>query len=174
MGHSDPTNKPWTIAKIKELNPATVLDCGAGAGIYLDLIKKEIGNNVIVDAVEVWMPYIEQFDLANRYNSLYNIDLRKMSNFNYDLVILGDVLEHMTENDALKVWDLVASQAKYAIISIPIIHYHQDAINGNPYEVHVEEDWNTEKVLQKFKNIVEYVEFPQTGVFVANFYDKEQ
>jgi hypothetical protein len=173
MGHSDPTNKPWTIAKIKELNPSTVLDCGAGAGIYLDLIRKEIGSDVIVDAVEIWNPYIEQFDLYKRYNSLYNIDLREISNFNYDLVILGDVLEHMTESDALKVWDLVASQAKYAIISIPIIHYHQDAINGNPYEIHVEEDWNTEKVLQKFKNIVEYVEFPQTGVFVAKFYETE-
>jgi len=173
MGHSDPTNKPWTISKIKELNPTTVLDCGAGAGIYLDLIRKEIGDNVIVDAVEVWMPYIEQFNLANRYNSLHNIDLREISNFRYDLVILGDVLEHMTEEEALKVWDLVASQAKYAIISIPIIHYHQDAINGNPYEVHVEEDWNTEKVLKKFKNIVEHVEFPQTGVFVAKFYEEK-
>jgi hypothetical protein len=166
MGHSDPTNK--------EINPSTVLDCGAGAGVYLDLIRNQIGSDVVVDAVEVWMPYIQQFGLDKRYNSLYNIDLREVYNFNYDLVILGDVLEHMTEDDALKVWDLVASQAKYAIISIPIIHYHQDAINGNPYEVHVEEDWNTEKVLQKFKNIVEYQEFPQTGVFVAKFYDKEQ
>lgn len=174
MGQSDPTNKPWTIAKIKELNPSTVLDCGAGAGVYLDLIRSEIGSDVVVDAIEVWVPYIEKFSLNKRYNSLYNIDLREVSNFNYDLVILGDVLEHMTEDEALKVWDLIASQAKYAIISIPIVHYHQDAINGNPYEVHVEEDWNTKRVLQKFKNIVEYQEFPQTGVFVAKFYDKEQ
>lgn len=169
MGHSDPTNKPWTIEKIVQLNPATVLDCGAGAGVYLDLIREHMGNDVIVDAVEVWEPYIKQFNLSSRYNNLYHTDLRDISNFNYDLVILGDILEHMTESDAVSVWNKISKQARYAIISIPIIHYHQDAINGNPYEVHVEEDWNVDRVLQKFNNIVEYKSFPQTGVFVAKF-----
>ena len=75
----------------------------------------------------------------------------------------------MSEAEAIKLWDKISKQAKHAIISIPIIHYHQDAINGNPYEVHVEEDWNTEKVLEKFHSIIEHVEFPVTGVFVARF-----
>lgn len=169
MGYSDPTNKPWTQEKIKELNPKTVLDVGAGQGVYLDLIRSSMGNDVEVHAVEVWQPYIDQFNLTNRYNRLYAMDVRSMENFEYDLVILGDILEHMSESEAIKLWDKISKQAKYAIISIPIIHYHQDAINGNPYEVHVEEDWNTDKVLEKFHSIIEHVEFPVTGVFVARF-----
>jgi hypothetical protein len=66
-------------------------------------------------------------------------------------------------------WNRISEEAKYALISIPIIHYEQGAINDNPYEVHVEEDWFTEKILQKFSNIVEYKEFSQTGVFIAKF-----
>lgn len=128
-----------------------------------------MGDAVEVHAVEVWQPYIDQFNLVNRYNRLYSMDVRQMENFEYDLVILGDILEHMSEQEAIKLWDKISKQAKYAIISIPIIHYHQDAINGNPYEVHVEEDWNTEKVLEKFHSIIEHVEFPVTGVFVARF-----
>jgi len=169
MGFSDPTNKPWTQSKIVELNPKTVLDVGAGQGIYLNLIRESLGQDVIVTAVEVWQPYIDQFNLQNRYDYLYPVDIRDITNFKYDLVILGDILEHMPEDDAIALWDRISKQAKYAIISIPIIHYHQDAINGNPYEIHVEEDWNTERVLNRFHSIVEHVEFPVTGVFVAKF-----
>lgn len=169
MGFSDPTNKPWTQEKIIELKPTTVLDVGAGQGVYLDLIRQGLGAGVIVNAVEVWQPYIDQFDLENRYDKLFAMDVRDLTNFAYDLVILGDVLEHMSEDSAVELWDRISQQARHAIISIPIIHYHQDAINGNPYEVHVEEDWNTERVLKTFKGIVEHKEFPVTGVFIAKF-----
>ena len=156
MGFSDPINKPWTQEKIIELKPTSVLDVGAGQGVYLDLIRQGLGAGVIVNAVEVWQPYIDQFDLENRYNKLFAMDVKNMTNFAYDLVILGDVLEHMSEQSAVELWDRISQQAKYAIISIPIIHYHQDAINGNPYEIHVEEDWNTERVLSTFKGIIEH------------------
>ena len=169
MGFSDPINKPWTQEKIIELKPTTVLDVGAGQGVYLDLIRQGLGAGVIVNAVEVWQPYIDQFDLENRYDKLFAMDVKNMTNFAYDLVILGDVLEHMSEQSAVELWDRISQQAKYAIISIPIIHYHQDAINGNPYEIHVEEDWNTERVLSTFKGIIEHKEFPVTGVFIAKF-----
>ena len=169
MGFSDPINKPWTQEKIIELKPTTVLDVGAGQGVFLDLIIQGLGAGVIVNAVEVWQPYIDQFDLENRYDKLFAMDVKNMTNFAYDLVILGDVLEHMSEQSAVELWDRISQQAKYAIISIPIIHYHQDAINGNPYEIHVEEDWNTERVLSTFKGIIEHKEFPVTGVFIAKF-----
>ena len=169
MGYSDPENKPWALEKIREIDPKTVLDCGAGAGTYLDLIKANLGYQTIVVGVEAWYPYIIKYDLEDRYDILYPIDIRDMASFQYDLVILGDILEHMSEDDAVLLWNRISEEAKYALISIPIIHYEQGAINDNPYEVHVEEDWTTEKVLQKFSNIVEYKEFSQTGVFIAKF-----
>lgn len=169
MGFSDPENKPWAAEKIKEINPSTVLDVGAGQGVYLDIIRRDLGDKVNVVAVEVWKPYIEQFNLIQRYDKVIESDIRNINDFNYDLVIFGDILEHMSEEDALNVWDMVSRQAKSAIISIPIIHYHQDAINNNPYEVHVEEDWNVDRVLEKFSHIVEYKEFQVTGTFIAKF-----
>jgi cyclopropane fatty-acyl-phospholipid synthase-like methyltransferase len=173
MPYSDPTNKPWTIEKLKEINPRTVLDVGAGSGTYIDIIREHLGSEVYVEAVEVWEPYIKEFKLESKYGAVWNRDVREFKVFPYDLVIFGDILEHMTEAEAVELWEKVSQTASYAIISIPIVHYHQGAEFGNPYEVHVEEDWNTERVLQKFKNIVEYAEFPQTGVFVAKFKEME-
>jgi 2-polyprenyl-3-methyl-5-hydroxy-6-metoxy-1,4-benzoquinol methylase len=169
MGTSHPENKDWVKEKIVQLNPKTILDIGAGNGTYYDLLKPVLDQDTIIDAVEIWQPYIDEFNLHSKYNNLYKTDVREFKNFGYDLVILGDVLEHMTEYDAVELWESISKMAKYAIISIPIIHYHQDAVNGNPYEVHVEEDWNTDRVLNKFKNIVEHKEFTQVGAFVGKF-----
>jgi hypothetical protein len=169
MGYSNPENKLWAQQKIIELKPTTVLDVGAGQGTYLNLIRDGLGAGVIVNAVEVWQPYIDEFNLLSRYDKLFPIDVREMTNFGYDLVILGDVLEHMSESDALILWERISKQAKYGMISIPIVHYHQDAINGNPYEVHVEEDWTVERVLEKFSHIIEHKKFEVTGTFIAEF-----
>jgi hypothetical protein len=169
MGYSNPENKPWAQQKIIELSPTTVLDVGAGQGTYLNLIRDGLGSGVIVNAVEVWQPYIDQFDLVNRYDKLFAMDVREMTNFKYDLVILGDILEHMSESQAIDLWSRISKEARYAIISIPIVHYHQDAINGNPYEIHVEEDWTVEKVLEKFSHIIEHKKFEVTGTFIAKF-----
>jgi hypothetical protein len=166
MPYSDPANKDWTIEKIKELKPKRVLDVGAGAGTYGSLIKDALPG-VIVDAIEVWEPYIIDFNLRDRYDNVFLVDAREHEDFNYDLVIFGDILEHMTEAEAVRVWEKALSQAGTCIVSIPIIHYHQGEEFGNPYEVHVEEDWDAERVLARFRNIFEYKNFDVTGVFFA-------
>lgn len=169
MPTSDPTNKLWSVRKIKAINPRTVLDVGTGMGDYLELIKTYISSDVVVHGVEVWEPYVEEYSLKERYDQLFIQDVREMTEFNYDLVILGDVLEHMPEDDAVKLWDAISKQARYAIISIPIGHHPQGAWGGNPYEIHHEEDWSIERVLKAFSGIIEYKEFEITGVFVAKF-----
>jgi len=169
MPYSDPDNKPWTTEKIKEINPKTVLDVGAGAGVYLDIIKNNLENDVSVEAVEIWEPYIKEFNLESKYNIVWNKDVRLFKEFSYDLVIFGDIMEHMTKEDAVKLWDNVSKTAGSAIISIPIVHYPQGHEHGNPYEEHVKDDWTTQEVLDTFSNITEYKEFDVTGVFIARF-----
>ena len=122
-----------------------------------------------MDGIEAWEPYVEKFQLKERYNNLFIKDARDHENFDYDIVIFGDVLEHMPEKDAVKLWDKMSKQARYAIISIPIIHHPQGPYEGNPYEVHHEEDWNTDRVLEKFNGIIEHKEFQVTGTFIAKF-----
>ncbi len=176
MPYSDPTNKPWTLQKIEELIPNFVLDVGAGAGVYGRLIREQIagfnpniGSMKRLDAIEVWEPYISRFNLESIYDSVIRADVREWNDFSYDLVIFGDILEHMSKADAVKVWDKVRKQARAAIISIPIVHYPQGEAEGNPYEVHVEDHWTTQDILDTFDGITEHIEFDVTGVFLAKF-----
>ena len=80
----------------------------------------------------------------------------------------------MTKEEAIELWDKVSKTARYAIISIPIIHYPQGHEHGNPYEEHVKDDWSSEEVLETFSNIKEYKEFDITGVYIARFKDESE
>jgi SAM-dependent methyltransferase len=139
-----------------------ILDIGAGSGTYLKLIKED--NEICKDAnwvaVEVWPPYIEKFNLQSRYNSVLNVDVRKLD---YDqlekfsVAIAGDVLEHMSKYEAINLVNSILDKCETLIISIPIKHYPQDAVNNNPYEVHVKDDWSHDEVVDTWsKNIINY------------------
>jgi len=167
-GNSMPEGKPYAIQRIIEMNPSSVLDVGAGRGAYATILYPFLPN-LVIDALEVWGPYIEKYGLEKKYRNVYLADAREHDDYGYDLVIFGDILEHMPKEDALSLWDKVSQQANFALISIPIVHMPQDEIDGNPYEVHEEEDWSVESVLAEFKNIVEYRAFTETGVFIAYF-----
>lgn len=142
------------LTRLKELNPDSMLDIGCGAGTYADLFAREFPNAYRI-GVEVWEPYVEQFDLGSKYDHLIIEDVRDMEPWPHaDVVVLGDVLEHMPESDALDVWDEARRVAYRAVyLSIPIVRYPQGALEGNPHEIHVKEDWTHEEVLSTFPGI---------------------
>ena len=169
MPHSSEEGKVDTAEWVKKIDAKTVLDIGPGAGRYSDLFKE---NNITfekINSVEVWEPYVSKYGLLDKYDNVFIEDARNWEDFNYDLIIFGDVLEHMTKEEAISLWNKAKKHAKYAVISIPIIHYHQDDVDGNPYERHIKEDWSTGEVLETFENITSYKEYPVVGVFYASF-----
>jgi SAM-dependent methyltransferase len=168
MPYSDKSNIEWFKWALEILQPKTVLDVGAGAGKYGSLVK-ELLPNAQVDAVEIWAPYIKEFELEKIYNKVYICDATIFPNYKYDLVIFGDVLEHMSKMDAMYVWSRAQSEAKSALISIPIIHFPQGESHGNPYEEHVEDHWTHEDILNTFSGITGYRQFQVTGTYLAEF-----
>lgn len=147
-----------------------VLDIGVGSGTYYDVFGQ--ANGVLSHAewvgVEVWEPYISRFNLKEKYDILLNHDARTLnySVFNrFGVVFLGDVLEHMTKDEAVALIDKVSKVADKVVISIPIIHLPQGEEEGNPYEVHVKDDWSHEEVLQTF-NVSKFVTGKVVGVYL--------
>ena len=161
MPHSDNTNVYAIVQLLDELRPASVLDVGAGAGKYGDLVRQVLPDSY-VDAIEVWEPYIDEYLLNHTYRNIIIADVRTVDIGPYDLVIFGDVLEHMTKEESIKVFNKVTGSV---IISIPIVHYPQGHSHGNPYEEHIKDDWSVAEVLDTFD--VELVaESDITAVFV--------
>lgn len=161
-------NDADVIAFVKENGIEKVLDVGAGKGTYSDLLRLHVDS---IDAVEIWTPYIEQFDLRQKYDSVRVQDAREVhpSQFGgYDLVVFGDILEHMSREDSLRVWKN-SSRARFGLISVPIIHYPQGAEFGNPYEEHVQEHLHPEDIRADYGPFVLDREYEVTGTFIKDF-----
>lgn len=53
-----------------------------------------------------------------------------------DVAILGDVAEHLSADEAQRLWQRAGATARKAVyLSIPIVHYPQGEIEGNPTSI---------------------------------------
>lgn len=141
---------------IREQTPRSLLDVGAGCGTYARPWCGQADPPYLI-GVEAWRPYVGRFDLNMLYDQVIVRDIRDLFPSEWprvDVVVLGDVLEHMTREDAVRVWELARYAARKAVyLSIPVVHSPQGHINGNPFEQHVVEDWSVASVLSAFEGI---------------------
>lgn len=146
------TMRSWVMAE----HPSSLLDIGAGCGTYAQWWRYLTPRPYLI-GVEIWRPYVREFRLHELYDQVIVRDVREMTLPEWprtDVVILGDVLEHMTAADAIRVWHLACASARKAVyLSIPIVHSPQGPVNGNPHEEHVDDHWTHERVLDSFPMI---------------------
>src|SRR5688500_3065789 len=133
------------IAKllIEDASPLGVWDVGPGEGTYAMLCADYIASaETFWFAVEIWKPYISQYDLKLKYDKVIHDDIRNLpfvgeADQGADLIIFGDVLEHMPEDDARQLILKAKQHFRWILVSITIIHAPQGEVNGNPYEAHI-------------------------------------
>ncbi|MDW3206541.1 MAG: class I SAM-dependent methyltransferase [Alphaproteobacteria bacterium] len=169
MAGSTEAGKLYTALAVRKMYDEgivrRVLDIGAGSGTYSNLLRAHMPGSEW-HAVEIWEPYVTEYDLASKYDHVHCVDARlcdpgKLAS-QFDLVFCGDVLEHMEKEDAQKLIDRLLSVSKLILISIPIVHYPQGEEHGNPYEAHVKDDWSHDEVIDSFPNIATF--FLQEGI----------
>ncbi len=135
------------INKILAKDPKTILDLGAGAGTYARLLRPSLPD-AHMTAVEIHAAYVSEHKLWRLYDSVIIGDIRSCDIPRADIVIVGDVLEHMSRSDALKLWDRARDHAEKAVLlSVPIIEWPQGEMFGNRHERHME-TWTHNQALQ--------------------------
>jgi len=158
--------KKETISYIVKNYPTDckILDVGAGIGTYSDLLKPRGYLNM--DCVEVYQPYIDEYDLKAKYNNVYNQDITKSDiDFNqYDLVIFGDIIEHLSEEDALSVLNKIKNETS-VIVAVPF-----DAVQGehfgNIHETHLQDKLTFDHFIKTYKNYIPFCVRYDYGIFL--------
>ena len=140
--------KEWIKANI----PTTkkIIDVGAGEGTYANLLK---GCGYNIDAVEVWTPYIEEFKLWELYGTIYNCNICEFDFSDYDFIILGDILEHLTAEEGKKVISEIAIANKQCLVAIPYMMEQDGDAIGNPYETHHQSDLTKDVMLERYPTL---------------------
>lgn len=130
--------------------PTSILDIGLGNGKLgfvardvLDVMLNERFRRaewkVRIDGIEVFGDYIQAHQRAV-YDDIYIGNARDVLDRlgAYDLILLGDVLEHFSKEEGQAFLDKCAAHsARHLAVFIPLGKtWRQPAIDGNPFETH--------------------------------------
>ena len=141
--------RDWMIQNVP--TDKKLLDVGPGQGTYSALLR-ELGYKM--DAIEIWEPYVNEYNLREKYE---NVHLGDIINFNfeeYDFIILGDVLEHLTTEDAQNLINRINSLKKECLVAIPYQMEQDGEEYGNIYETHLQPDLTHDVMKQRYPDLV--------------------
>jgi hypothetical protein len=134
------------LEHIYRLQPSSVLDIGAGLGKWGYLARDMLDFNLARLEREEWATRIDGvegfayssplhewvYDHLSRSNILENHDIA----VGYDLVILGDVIEHFEKDAGERLLASLVRQNRNVLVSTPTTFFTQ-AIADNPLEQHL-------------------------------------
>ncbi len=169
MPFSKSDNVPQVIDILNRLSNGRkkkmkILDVGCGWGkwgfLFRGWLDTEVSGNQKekwthrIDGLEVFKPHITPVH-TYLYNNIYTEDFRtffksdKMEQ--YDLVIMGDVLEHVVLEEGMQSIKDVGKKCKTLIVSAPNYKDNCKAKFGNPAEAHMA--WWTKENFESMDNL---------------------
>ena len=145
MPSSRPNHLSWLCQQILEIKPKSILDIGVGFGSkgmlfreYTDIWNGNYHNwQTRIDGIEIFEKYItplQKLIYSNIYIGNAGEILTKLGV--YDLIYLGDIIEHLEKNEGRRLLIQTFNRAKITIIATPIMVSRQGPVHGNKYETH--------------------------------------
>lgn len=171
-GMSTDAGKPAIIKYILENveKNAKILDVGFGSGVYGKLLRAFLYQNI--DGADVYEENIKELGLDKIYDNIYIKNILDFDFDYYDLIIMGDVLEHIELESAKKLLSGFIKEKKCGnvIVSIPY-EYKQGEAYGNPYERHLQPDANDEYMEKHYPylQLIDKSTIPRRGGIMATY-----
>lgn len=153
----------WAGLQVRQLitmhhDPAetVLLDVGAGQGKYARLLPEYRD----IDAIEVWGPSVQRFGLTDLYRFVYVDDvvylvansswLRDVRRYRF--AILGDVLEHLEADAAVRTLRYLLLRCDELLVVVPYL-YPQGAEDGNEHQRHLQDDLTPEVMAVRYPKL---------------------
>ena len=153
MPSSRPNTIPTVLQLVRQLKPQSILDVGVGFGKwghlfreYTDIVAAEHDParyekknwQVRIDGIEGHAPYLTPMH-HYLYDTIHIGDALSLIKTvpNYDLIFLGDILEHFEKAEGLQMLgDARAKASQAVIVSTPKYDTAQENLCGNELERH--------------------------------------
>ena len=127
-------------------NDIKILDVGAGSGGYSDLLRPYFPK---IDGLEIFAPYVQMFNLQNKYENLYLGSILEFDFAHYDYLIMGDILEHLSVDEAKSIVNKIQGNKQCLMVAVPYL-YEQGAEFENVHETHKQPDLTHHLFLERY------------------------
>ena len=155
---------------------AKILDIGAGDGKWSYVLGDYFKN---IDAIEIFEEYKERYNLEEKYKKVFIGDFTEFDFDYYDVLILGDVFEHITEQAAKEWLNKVKRKCKDIIVVVPF-EYEQnwDGKYENKWGHHHQPNLNVQSMRESYPELTlyEWVDKPDSigkgkgfGMYVKSY-----
>jgi len=146
MPHSSHHALTTVMDAVVRLQPASVLDVGVGYGKWGFLVREALdfmnGRHarheflVRIDGIEAFPGYTSPL-YEWVYDDVHYGDVASVSDdlLPYDLVVIGDVIEHMPKSSGLRLLRSLLKKSRNVIVATPSEFFEQEVL-GNPWEQH--------------------------------------
>lgn len=133
-----------------------IIDVGPGDGKWGFALGNYFKN---VHSVEAHENYIHLYNLKEIYTNTFNMNVMDFNFEGYDVVIMGDVFEHLSKSECHQLLDKIKDVVNEIIIIVPFEYANNadysgeyDPINGenNPYGFHQQEDLTPEIMADRY------------------------
>ena len=165
MPGSLPTFKREVAAHIREqlADGAPAVDIGPGMGWWSDLI-----GHGRLDCVEIFAPYVERFGLRAKYRQtiINNVMAVEPNGYGWTFAIMGDVLEHLTVEEAQYVVRTWTAQGCRLMVAVPFLS-PQEATADNEHEEHLQTDLTPEVMAARYPELHPLIIGPDYGYYVS-------
>ena len=103
-----------------------------------------------IDAIEA---YEDNYMLCKAiYSKVFKCDIKEFDWCSYDIIILGDILEHLTVGDAQNVLQNCIRNSKEVIVVVPY-EMPQHALYNNVLEIHLQPDLTPENFKERYPQL---------------------
>lgn len=124
------------------LKPDSICDIGPGAGKYGKIarrVSQEKNFPIQLTAIEVDRSYVDEFQLGDIYDHVIvddAVNLIKTPQIHYDMVIIGDCIEHLRKSDGIDLLNFLLYRTAHIVVVFPE-GFLQDGSDDHPAEAHL-------------------------------------
>lgn len=153
-------------------NLQTVIDIGPGAGKYGRMVR-DAHPDAHITGLEIDADYPDRFKLSRIYDQVLvqrGSEIMRWPNVGgavWDLVIAGDVLEHMPKSEGLDLLHFLVYRAHYLWLVWPM-RYIQGDLDGHVSEAHVSV-WTESDVCGLNADYVRFYSTPLEGYAINGY-----
>jgi len=128
--------------------PKIILDAGCGEGLSIKVLKKFAKSkltNAYKLGIDIYLPYLKK--ARETYDDVILADLRfiPLREHSVDIVFCIEVIEHLNKAEGrMLLVELEKIALKQVFLTTPNYFLPQNAINGNPFQIH-KSYWKSEE-----------------------------